>query len=244
MAFDEATINGILENAETMTADKLKLIISEHEADVRGLIENRDTIKAEKEKMEDKFKNAEKQLGERTAKVAELEGELKKNDPEARQKYLDNQLAAIKGEYETKLKEEEDKRSFYEKSHFDHLRDKAIDDALKEIAVDERYKPAFVALLLQRNSFKPVDVNNDGKIKFLSDNKELKDIFHAFSITDEGRAYLRATSSGGGAPGSTISRPKNVNPWAKDTINLTEQGRIFKENPSLAAQLKAEAGAT
>lgn len=32
------------------------------------------------------------------------------------------------------------------------------------------------------------------------------------------------------------------NPWAKDTKNLTEQGRITKENPTLATQLKKAAG--
>jgi hypothetical protein len=242
MAFDEATIKGILGKAETADEDKWKLILSEHEADVRGLIDNRNEIKSEKEKIDAQHKSAEKKIEEHTARIAVLEGELKKNDPEARQKYFDNQLASIKGEYEGKLKESEDKRLFFERSHFDHLREKAIEEALKDIPVDERYKGGFVSLVLSRFKFEPVDVNNDGNIKFLNNNKELKDVFHAFSVADEGRAYLRPTSSGGGALGSNTSRPKNVNPWAKDTLNLTEQGRIFKENPALATQLKAEAG--
>jgi len=29
------------------------------------------------------------------------------------------------------------------------------------------------------------------------------------------------------------------NPWAKETLNLTEQARILKENPTLAAKLKS-----
>lgn len=32
-----------------------------------------------------------------------------------------------------------------------------------------------------------------------------------------------------------------INPWKKETFNLTEQGRITKENPELARQLQAEA---
>lgn len=245
MAFDEATIKGILENAETADGDKLKLILSEHEADVRGLVENRDKIKNEKEAAENKFKNAEKKIGENEAKITELEGELKKNDPEARQKYFDNQLASIKNEYESKLKDSEDKRSFYEKSHFDHLRDKAIEEALKDIPVDDRYKPGFISLVMARNTFGAEDMNNDGNIKFLDTRtkKELKDVFHAFSTTEEGRSYLRATSTGGGASGSSSVRPKNINPFKKETFNLTEQGRIFNENRALAEQLKAEAGA-
>jgi hypothetical protein len=243
MAFDEETIKGILENAETAAEDKFKLILSEHEADKRGLVDNRNEIKAEKEKIEARHKDAEKKIEGHAAKIAELEGELKKNDPEARQKYFENQIASIKTEYDAKIRDSEEKRSFYEKSHFDHLREKAVEEALKDIPVDERFKGGFISLVLSRNKFEPVDVNNDGKIKFLSNNKELKDIFHAVSVTDEGRNYLRATSSGGGAPGSGSARSKTVNPWAKDTLNLTEQGKIFKENPALAAQLKAEAGA-
>ena len=31
------------------------------------------------------------------------------------------------------------------------------------------------------------------------------------------------------------------NPWAKETLNLTEQAQIIKEDPQLAAKLKSEA---
>ena len=34
-----------------------------------------------------------------------------------------------------------------------------------------------------------------------------------------------------------------VNPWAKGSLNLTEQGRIYRDNPALAAALKAAAEA-
>lgn len=49
----------------------------------------------------------------------------------------------------------------------------------------------------------------------------------------------RASGSGarGGAGGSA-----QQNPWAGGSLNLTEQGRITRENPGLAAKLKSEAG--
>ena len=31
------------------------------------------------------------------------------------------------------------------------------------------------------------------------------------------------------------------NPWSKEHFNLTEQGRILRENPDLAKQLQAQA---
>ncbi len=43
---------------------------------------------------------------------------------------------------------------------------------------------------------------------------------------------------GGGNPG-THTGP---NPFAKDTLNLTEQGRLLRDNPELAKKLAAEAG--
>jgi hypothetical protein len=33
-----------------------------------------------------------------------------------------------------------------------------------------------------------------------------------------------------------------MNPWRRETFNLTQQGKILTENPTLAAQMKAEAG--
>ncbi len=35
-----------------------------------------------------------------------------------------------------------------------------------------------------------------------------------------------------------------TNPWAKETWNLTEQGRLVRDNPALAKQMAAQAGVT
>lgn len=40
-----------------------------------------------------------------------------------------------------------------------------------------------------------------------------------------------------GSPGG----PGQTNPWKKETFNLTEQGRILRENPELAKQMMAQA---
>jgi len=40
-----------------------------------------------------------------------------------------------------------------------------------------------------------------------------------------------------GSPGG----PGQTNPWKKETFNLTEQGRLLRENPELAKKLKAQA---
>ena len=56
---------------------------------------------------------------------------------------------------------------------------------------------------------------------------------HLFKA-DPGANYNPA---GGGTPPAT-------NPWKKESFNLTEQGRIYKENPTQARQLAAAAGVT
>jgi hypothetical protein len=45
----------------------------------------------------------------------------------------------------------------------------------------------------------------------------------------------RSPNQGGGGPGG------QTNPWKKETFNLTEQGRLLRDNPELARQLMAQA---
>lgn len=40
----------------------------------------------------------------------------------------------------------------------------------------------------------------------------------------------------------TMMAPGRGNPWSKDTWNVTEQGRMFRDNPALAQVLSAAAG--
>ncbi|GIP57905.1 DUF4355 domain-containing protein [Paenibacillus woosongensis] len=49
---------------------------------------------------------------------------------------------------------------------------------------------------------------------------------------------LKGNPPGGGGGNRGAGQ---VNPWKKETFNLTEQGRILRDNPELAKQLKAAA---
>lgn len=55
--------------------------------------------------------------------------------------------------------------------------------------------------------------------------------------------HLFEASQGTGASGGKGGGTGTVNPWKKEHWNMTKQGAIMKENPQLAARLKAEAGA-
>jgi hypothetical protein len=52
-----------------------------------------------------------------------------------------------------------------------------------------------------------------------------------------------AGAGGSGAPGSG-GGTGGANPWKKDSINLTEQARILKQDPTTARRLAAQAGVT
>jgi len=70
----------------------------------------------------------------------------------------------------------------------------------------------------------------------------LEDLENEFKNDPKFSSLLKGNgSSGGGAGGSNNGGGAANNPWKKDTLNLTEQGKIVKENPTLAAQLKKAA---
>lgn len=57
------------------------------------------------------------------------------------------------------------------------------------------------------------------------------------------RPHWWGTTSGGGAGGNNGRGGTNgANPWAADTWNMTEQARMYKENPTRSAQLATAAG--
>lgn len=54
------------------------------------------------------------------------------------------------------------------------------------------------------------------------------------------KAIVKPKNIGGGGVPQASKDQKN--PWKRETFNLTEQARILRENPTLAASLKVEAG--
>lgn len=57
-----------------------------------------------------------------------------------------------------------------------------------------------------------------------------------------GRAFESSGTTGGGATQPAPGGGAATNPWKKESRNLTEQGRILKEDPAKAKQLAAQAG--
>lgn len=78
------------------------------------------------------------------------------------------------------------------------------------------------------------------------DGEEIKDAANVLKPVQEKYPDMFGVAKLGGDPpkdGKTpIPNEYKVNPWKKETLNLTLQGKILKEKPELAAKLRAEAG--
>lgn len=87
-------------------------------------------------------------------------------------------------------------------------------------------------------------VEPDGEgFKVSIGDKALPDAVKAWAASDDGKHFVAVRSTGGGAGGGGKGGEGAANPYAKETRNLTEQGRLERENPTLAKQLREAAKA-
>lgn len=74
------------------------------------------------------------------------------------------------------------------------------------------------------------------------DGENLTGLTDQLEALKKSDAYLFEQALGGATPpNGGGSSPGGKNPWKKETFNLTEQGKILRENPELAKQLQAAA---
>lgn len=97
-------------------------------------------------------------------------------------------------------------------------------------------------LVLTRHQVKR---GENGTLVFSRNEYEELPIGEAIALLqrDEGYAnQFRANTGGSGTPvGGTTGRGQRVNPYLPETRNFTEQGKLERDNPTLAKQLQAEA---
>lgn len=115
--------------------------------------------------------------------------------------------------------------------------EKAAENARKEFALKEKLAAAGVL------DADYVIYKHGGVEKFAFDKEGVPvGIEDVVKPLRESSPHLFKGQAGYSPAGGTA--PTAANPWAKETFNLTEQGRIFKENPAQARQMAAAAGAT
>lgn len=125
-----------------------------------------------------------------------------------------------------------------------------IDGAVREVAVkSEGFRKSAIddAVIRGRSMFvrdehgNPVARDANGDLIMSKDGKSALGPAEWLDSMKEVADHWWESSTGGGTQPGRAGAERIKNPWKKDTFNLTEQGRIFKENPDLAARLKNEA---
>jgi len=171
---------------------------------------------------------AKKQLAEQLAERDNQLSQLKKavGDNEELRKQIETLQA------ENKAKEQE---------YQGRLRDMAITTAIKLAVAGDAHDPDLVASLIDKSK---VEVDEQGNIKNGLDDqinalRESKAFLFVQKQTDQQTAKFKGMNP---ADGREPSPGGIKNPWSKEHFNLTEQGRILRENPELAEQLKTQAG--
>ena len=61
-------------------------------------------------------------------------------------------------------------------------------------------------------------------------------------IANAPHLFVPSIGSGANGSGELGGKGTGINPWVKENMNLTKQGEILKDNPTLAKQLAGEAG--
>ncbi len=117
------------------------------------------------------------------------------------------------------------------KKHADEMKELRLTNAIKLAVAGKVHDEDMAAALFDRSK---LVLSEDGKVAGLEE--QLKSIREAKGFLFKPTASVQGYDPAGGGGGGT------VNPFAKDTFNLTEQGRLLRENPAQARDMAAAAG--
>lgn len=113
------------------------------------------------------------------------------------------------------------------------MKELRINDAIKLAIVDKAQDVDIVSSLFDKAK---LILGDDGKITGLDEQLKELQKNKAFLFKQAGPNPKYDTKGGTGNP--------STNPFAKDTFNLTEQGRLLRENPEQAKAFAQAAGVT
>lgn len=159
-----------------------------------------------------------------------------KNTLKAQVTERDKQLEVLKkagGDAEslkTKITELQEANKKALKDYEENLKKVRMDAAIKIAIGDKAQDADIVSGLIDRSK---LIVGDDGKITGLSEQ---------LSALQKDKAFLFKTEGGAGGYIPHGGKPPVKNPFSKDSFNLTEQGKMFRENPEQARAMAAAAG--
>lgn len=201
----------------------------------QGLVNKNTELLDEIKKVKNKNKEFSDYLDSLKQEKEEIEKKTAKESGD-----FDKLLEMKDKEHSTKYSELENKynaeRAFNERQ----IIDGNLTDSLVKNGVAKEFMDAARAML--RSEFV---IKTEGESRFAV--KESDDGFvqlgdYVKSWAEKNPQFVSApNNAGGGAIGNKGKSTGAKNPFSKDDFNLTEQGKLYRENPQLAAQLKAQA---
>ena len=117
------------------------------------------------------------------------------------------------------------------KKHADEMKELRLTNAIKLAVAGKVHDEDMAAALFDRSK---LVLSEDGKVAGLEE--QMKSIRETKGFLFKPAASSQGYDPAGGGGGGT------ANPFAKDTFNLTEQGRLLRENPAQAREMAAAAG--
>lgn len=190
------------------------------------------------------------------SKYADIVAELEtlKKDPN-RDKDAEAKLQKERERYEQRLRDAEARRVADLKAKEDEIKERddlihetlvdgGLTDALVKHGIAKEFMGATRALL--RGSVK-VKKGDDGKRHAIVDTDlgevDIDKFVENWSKSDDGKPFV-VPARGSGGHGSGNGRGSEINPWVKESFNLTEQGRIVKADKEKARRFMKAAGRT
>lgn len=182
--------------------------------------------------------------------LAELEA-LKK-DP-GHDKDTETKLQSLREQYEQRLRDA-DKRRETELAAKDQeiaqlngemdtsLVETGLTESLVKSGVAKEFLGATRAML--KSVVKTKKDENDKRIAFVETDLgevPVDKYIESWTATDEGKPFV-VKGTGGGGKGSGNGGSTEVNPWAKDTVNVTAQGAIVRADRAKAERMMKAAG--
>lgn len=255
MAIEKSQIMELL-NAESSVDEKaenlLKTIQSDFEEQMTKIKLNREQIKAEKKDEIDKRHAVESENAKLQEQIKQMSEQLKANSPEEIQKVYESQLSEAKkifdgkvADLETQLSERNKEVDSLNQEKFKFTCMEEFNKAIagKNIAPDAVSDLSRYVLGENCNKFSKRGLGDGTEVIVTDDGKTIKGLLEdVLNNTTFGKRCVVVNTSGGGAEGGSASVPTGIkNPWKKETFNLTKQAEIARDDPQLAATLKAQA---
>lgn len=185
---------------------------------------DRDALKA----AQDQLKAIEDEKAEAERKAAEASGDTEKITAQLKQQH--------EREKATLTQERDEARAMLDKV----LKRDRLSQELDDLRVKPEFKKAAMALLADGIELRKVD-GEEFPVPYRG-GLPLAEQLKVWAASDEGKPFILSGDAGGEAEGGKKNTSSGLNPWKKETRNLTLQDQIEAQDPAKAKRLKAEAG--